>query len=158
MRKKKFVRNDNNLAIAYYRYSSSAQNEASIEQQREQAHAYAEARGYTIVKEYEDPARSGRDENRPGFQLMLAEVPEIKPSVLILWKTDRLARDQAMAAIAKRAIRNAGCAIEFVAETTPDDTPEGKLIESFFDSLAEFYSAQLSVNTTRGMRYNAEAA
>lgn len=63
-----------------------------------------------------------------------------------------------MAAIAKRAIRNAGCAIEFVAETTPDDTPEGKLIESFFDSLAEFYSAQLSVNTTRGMRYNAEAA
>ena len=35
MRKKKFVRNDNNLAIAYYRYSSSAQNEASIEQQRE---------------------------------------------------------------------------------------------------------------------------
>ncbi|SER52709.1 Site-specific DNA recombinase [Parafannyhessea umbonata] len=105
-----------------------------------------------------DPARSGRDENRPGFQLMLAEVPKIKPTVLILWKTDRLARDQAMAAIAKRAIRNAGCAIEFVAETTPDDTPEGKLIESFFDSLAEFYSAQLSVNTTRGMRYNAEAA
>lgn len=60
-----FVRNDNNLAIAYYRYSSSAQNEASIAQQREQAHAYAEAHGYTIVKEYEDPARSGRDENRP---------------------------------------------------------------------------------------------
>ena len=92
---RKFVRNDNNLAIAYYRYSSSAQNEASIAQQREQAHAYAEAHG---------------------------------------------------------------CAIEYVAETTPEDTPEGKLIESFFDSLAEFYSSQLSVNTTRGMRYNAENA
>lgn len=51
-------------------------------------------------------------------------------------------------------LRGAGCTIEYVAETTP----EGKLIESFFDSLAEFYSSQLSVNTTRGMRYNAENA
>jgi DNA invertase Pin-like site-specific DNA recombinase len=82
----KFTRNDNNLAIAYYRYSSSAQNEAGIPQQREAAHAYAEAHGYTIVKEYEDPARSGRDENRPGFQLMLSEVSDIRPSVLIIWK------------------------------------------------------------------------
>lgn len=89
---------------------------------------------------------------------MLSEVSDIKPSVLILWKTDRLARDQAVAALAKRKIRDAGCAIEYVAETTPDDTPEGRLIESFFDSLAEFYSAQLSVNTMRGMKYNAEAA
>ena len=55
-------------------------------------------------------------------------------------------------------LRDAGCTIEYVAETTPEDTTEGKLIESFFDSLAEFYSAQLSVNTMRGMRYNAEAA
>lgn len=32
---KKFVQNDNNLAIAYYRYSSSSQNDASIEEQQE---------------------------------------------------------------------------------------------------------------------------
>ena len=155
---KKFTRNDNNLAIAYYRYSSAAQNEASIDQQREQAHAYAAAHGYTIVAEYQDAAKSGTTDKRPGFQQMLSEVKDLRPSTLILWKTDRLARDQAIAAIAKKTIRDAGCAIEYVAETTPDNTPEGKLIESFFDSLAEFYSSQLSVNTSRGMRYNAENA
>lgn len=32
MAKTEFVQNDNNLAIAYYRYSSHSQNEASIEQ------------------------------------------------------------------------------------------------------------------------------
>ena len=36
--RKKSKLNDNNLAIAYYRYSSHSQNEASIEQQRELAH------------------------------------------------------------------------------------------------------------------------
>ena len=45
-KQKKFVQNNNNLAIAYYRYSSHAQNEASIDQQREAAEKYAEAHGY----------------------------------------------------------------------------------------------------------------
>lgn len=36
-KQKKFVQNNNNLAIAYCRYSSHAQNEASIDQQREHA-------------------------------------------------------------------------------------------------------------------------
>ena len=31
-RAKKFVQNDNNLVIAYYRYSSHSQNEMSIDQ------------------------------------------------------------------------------------------------------------------------------
>ena len=52
-RKKKFELNDNNLAIAYYRFSSHSQNEASIDQQRELAHAWADAHGFKIVKEYE---------------------------------------------------------------------------------------------------------
>ena len=52
--KKKFELNDNNLAIAYYRFSSHSQNEASIDQQRELAHAWADAHGFKIVKEYED--------------------------------------------------------------------------------------------------------
>lgn len=37
-----FKQNNNNYAIAYYRFSSHSQNEASIDQQREQAQFYAE--------------------------------------------------------------------------------------------------------------------
>ncbi len=33
--KKQFVQNDNNMAVAYYRFSSHAQNEQSIDRQRE---------------------------------------------------------------------------------------------------------------------------
>lgn len=42
-RKKKFAPNDNNLAIAYYRFSSHSQNDASIDQQRDLAHEWADA-------------------------------------------------------------------------------------------------------------------
>ena len=148
--------NDNNLAIAYYRYSSHAQNEASIEQQREAAARYASAHGFTIVREYEDKAISGRTEERPGFQLMLSEIGKIKPAALILWKTDRLARDRVTSAIAKQTIRNSGCVIHYVAEAIPQDSAESVLMEGLLESMAEFYSEQLRQNIVRGMNHNAE--
>ena len=89
-RKKKFAPNDNNLAIAYYRFSSHSQNDASIDQQRELAHDWADAHGFKIVQEYEDAAISGTTDARPGFQQMLSEVAKIRPHTLIMWKTDRL--------------------------------------------------------------------
>ena len=46
--------NDGNIAIAYYRYSSTAQNDDSIEQQRLAAQGFAKSNGLTIIKEYED--------------------------------------------------------------------------------------------------------
>ena len=41
---------NNNYAIAYYRFSSHSQNEASIDQQREQAQLYAETHDLNIIK------------------------------------------------------------------------------------------------------------
>ena len=155
-KQKQFVQNNNNLAIAYYRYSSHAQNEASIEQQREEAERYAEAHGFTIIKEYPDAALSGTSDDRPQFQLMLSEVGHIRPAALIVWKTDRIARDRTDSALAKKIIRDAGCVIHYVAEAIPQDSPEGALFEGILESMAEFYSKQMRQNIKRGMQYNAE--
>lgn len=157
-RSKKFKQNDNNLAIAYYRFSSHSQNDASIDQQKELAHAWADAHGLTIVKEYEDAAISGTKEDRPGFQLMLSEVAKIRPSTLIMWKTDRLGRDKYVLAMAKKEIRDAGCEIHLLAENIPTEGPEGILVEGLMDAMAEYYSRQLSQNIQRGMDYNAQHA
>ena len=158
MTRKKFKRNDNNLAIAYYRFSSHSQNEASIDQQKELAHEWADANGFTIVREYVDAAISGTKEDRPGFQEMLSEVAKIRPNTLIMWKTDRLGRDKYVLAAAKKTIRDAGCEIHLLAETIPSNTPEGALMEGLMDAMAEFYSLQLAQNIQRGMNYNAEHA
>ena len=77
-RKKKFELNDNNLAIAYYRFFSHSQNEASIDQQRELVHAWADVHGLRVVKEYENVVISGTTENRPGFQQMPAFIAKAK--------------------------------------------------------------------------------
>lgn len=123
-RKKKFAPNDNNLAIAYYRFSSHSQNDASIDQQRELAHEWADAHGFKIVQEYEDAAISGTTDARPGFQQMLSEVAKIRPHTLIMWKTDRLGRDKYVLAMAKKKIRDAGCEIHLLAEHIPTEGPE----------------------------------
>ena len=158
MARKKSKLNDNNLAIAYYRYSSHSQNEASIDQQRELAHEWADAHGLKIVREYEDAAISGTKEDRPGFRLMLSEVAKIRPNTLIAWKTDRLGRDKYVLAMAKKTIRDAGCEIHLLAENIPTDTAEGILIEGLMEALAEYYSRNLSVHIQRGMDFNAEHA
>lgn len=112
-----------------------------------------------IIKEYSDEAISGTTDERPAFQLMLAEVEKLKPSVLILWKTDRLGRDRIDVALAKNIIRKAGCSIRYVAEAIANaDTPESALLEGVLESMAEFYSQQLRQNVMRGLNYNAENA
>jgi len=155
-KRKKFIQNDNNLAITYLRYSSHAQNETSIDQQREAAERYAEGKGFKIVREYADAAISGTTDARPQYQLMLSEIDKLKPAALILWKTDRLGRDRYELVLAKKKIKNAGCKIHYVAEATPDDSSESVIMESIGEAMAEFYSLNLSVNIQRGMYYNAE--
>lgn len=157
-RKKRFAPNDNNLAIAYYRFSSHSQNDASIDQQRDLAHEWAYAHGFKIVQEYEDAAISGTTDARPGFQQMLSEVAKIRPHTLIMWKTDRLGRDKYVLAMAKKKIRDAGCEIHLLAENIPTEGPEGVLIEGLMEAMAEYYSRQLSQNIQRGMDYNAQHA
>lgn len=157
--KREFRRNDNNLAVAYYRYSSDSQNPASIEQQQERAREYAKAEGLTIVKEYADRAKTGRTANRAQYQLMLAELDKIKPSTLIVWKSDRLARDKTELALRRHELRQKGVAVRPLAEPWVDENdPMSGLIESIFDGLADQYSATLSRNIRRGMDYNAERA
>ena len=155
--KKQFVQNDNNMAVAYYRFSSHAQNEQSIDQQRELAEEYAKIHGLTIVKEYADEALSGRDDTRPQYQLLLSEIKTIKPAVLILWKTDRLGRDRYDLILAKKIIRDAGCSIECVAEPFLDpNDPTSIFIEGMLDAQAEYYSANLKQNVMRGLNFNAK--
>lgn len=157
-RAKRFIQNNNTNAICYYRYSSDAQRDVSIDQQKEAAEKYCNAHGYHIFKEYSDKAISGTRFDRPEFQLMLNEVEKIRPAYLIVWKTDRLSRDRIDSAIAKRKLRDCGVKIEYVAETMPEDEAERVLIEGIEEALAEHFIIQHSKNVTRGLSFNAEKA
>ena len=154
---KRFEQNPGTSAIAYYRYSSDAQRDASIDQQREAAQQYAAAHGLHIVREYEDHAISGTRDDREQYNLMLYEVEILRPAALIIWKTDRLSRDKIDIVLAKKRLRECGVKIHYVAEAIPDDDDATQiLLESIYEGMAASFSAAHRKNVTRGLTYNAE--
>ena len=156
---KKYEHNPGNTAVCYYRYSSDNQRDVSIDQQRKEAQKYCERKGYMIVKEYEDHALTGTDDNRPAFQQMLNEVQRLRPAYLILWKSDRLARNRELAAIVKGHLRKSGVRWEYVAQTTPDeDDPTSIIVDALYEAFDEWYSYNLMQNVMRGLNDNASKA
>lgn len=141
-------------AAVYARYSSHSQTEQSIEGQIRAAEELCEKKGYELVAEYCDRAKTGRNDNREAFQQMLKESARKQWSVLIVWKVDRIGRNREEIAINKHRLRKNGVTVEYAAENLPD-TPEGVILESVLEGMAEYYSLQLSQNIKRGIRESA---
>lgn len=144
-------------AVAYYRYSSHSQTEQSIEGQQSAARAYAAAHGYRIIHEYVDRAMTGRNDDREQFQQMLKDCTKHKFKVIILWKVDRFGRNREEITFNKYHCKKNGVRVEYVAESVPA-TPEGVILESVLEGMAEYYSLQLSQNIRRGQRESAKKA
>src|SRR5512143_4222754 len=79
---------------ALYLRSSKDRADVSIDAQRRELQTLARSRGLIIVAEYADVVESGKDEHRPGFQRLLADLraPDREWSYLLLLDTSRLSR------------------------------------------------------------------
>lgn len=141
---------ENELAVVYARFSSSKQQETSIEGQLAAAHKYAEAKGYTIIREYCDRAKTGTNDNREEFQRMLSDCAKHQFTVIIVWKVDRFGRNREEITFNKYRAKKNGVRVEYVAENVVEG-PEGVILESVLEGMAEYYSLQLSQNVQRGL-------
>lgn len=151
----KNLKQENENAVVYCRYSSHSQGEQSIEGQLAAAHTYADAHGYNIIHEYVDRAQTGRNDNRDEFQQMLSDTAKKQFSVIIVWKVDRFGRNREEITFNKHRCKQHGVRVEYVAENLPD-SPEAVILESVLEGMAEYYSLQLSQNIKRGYRENAK--
>ena len=138
-----------NMAVVYARYSSHNQQEQSIEGQLAAARRYAEGKGYTVIKEYCDRAKTGTNDNREAFQKMLSDCAKHKFSVIIVWKVDRFGRNREEITFNKYRAKKHGVRVEYVAENISQG-PEGVILESVLEGMAEYFSLQLSQNVRRG--------
>lgn len=136
-------------AVIYARYSSSGQREESIEGQLRECHAYAKHNGFTVVGEYVDKALTGRTDKRPDFQRMLRDSERGIFKAVILWKTDRFARNRYDSAMYKYKLKKNGVRLYYAKESIPEG-PEGIILESVMEGYAEYYSENLSQNVKRG--------
>ena len=142
-------------AVVYARYSSHRQGEQSIEGQLAAAYKYARDNNLHIIHEYIDRAMTGRNDNREQFQEMLKDTSKKQFSVIIVWKIDRFGRNREEIAFNKHKCKKNGVKVVYVAENVPD-SPEGVILESVLEGMAEYYSLQLSQNIRRGNRASAE--
>lgn len=144
-------------AVIYARFSSHKQREESIEGQVRVCKEYAASKNMNVVGMYADRAISGRTDDRPDFQRMIADSKRKLFQVILVWKGDRIARNRQDKAHYRQELKKNGVIIKSVTEAIPN-TPEGIILESVLDGMDEYYSASLAINTKRGMRENALAA
>ena len=141
-------------AVIYARYSSHAQREESIEGQLRVCNEYADRAGIVVLKEYVDRAMTATNDQRPSFQQMIADSSGREFDTILVYALDRFARDRYDAAVYRKKLKDNG--VRILSVTQPiDDSPEGVLIESLLEGLAEYYSKNLARGVMRGMRENA---
>lgn len=142
-------------AVLYARYSCSKQREVSIEDQLETGHRYCESHDIDVVGVYTDYALSGKTDNRPDFQRMIANAPE--SDYVVVYMMERFSRGKYDPSIYKQKLEEKGVRVLSALEYIPD-APEGVLIEKILEGQAAYFSLDTARKTRRGMESNARKA
>lgn len=141
-------------AAIYARFSSHAQNEQSIEGQLAECRAFAERNNLRITHEYIDRALTGTTDKRPEFLQMIEDSKRKGFQFVIVYQLDRFARNRYDSATYKAKLKKNGVRVLSAKENITDDA-SGILIEGVLESMAEYYSAELSQKIKRGISISA---
>jgi site-specific DNA recombinase len=113
----------------------------SIPGQRDAATHRAELLGAEVVAEYVEYGVSGRSAlKRPQLQRMLADLPLLRPTYVIVYDLSRLARNRLDDATVLLQIEASGAQLVSVLENI-DATPAGRLTHGVLAAVNEFRSA-----------------
>ena len=140
-------------AVIYARFSCSKQREASIDDQLRVCTEYCDSQHIEVVGSYTDYAMSGRTDERPQFQRMIANAGE--SDYVVVYMMDRFSRDPYDAPIYKSMLAKKGVTVLSAMERI-DQTPDGIIMEKLLEGLAARESMVTSQRTRRGMEGNAQ--
>ena len=143
---------------AYIRISSDEQvGNFSVDAQRRGIESWVREHGGKIVHFYVDEAESGKTADRAEFIQMRRDASKGKFDALIVHKFDRFARNRTDALAIKSLLRrDYGIKVFSTSEPSEDsDGAIGALIEGIMECVAEWYSRNLSEETTKGKKERA---
>lgn len=144
-----------NVAL-YLRYSSGSQTEQSIEGQERVCTDYCARENHKIISIYIDRATSASKDTdkRHEFLRMIEDSGKGRFDAVVVYKLDRFARNRYDFAIYKSKLKKNN--VEILSATEPiSRDPEGILLESMLEGMAEYYSAELSQKVSRGIYQSA---
>ena len=141
--------------VIYARYSpGSKQTYQSIEGQLKECYAYAERNGLRVVHEYIDEHLTGTNDKRDSFLQMIEDSKKKGFAYVLVYQLDRFARNRYDSATYKAKLKKNGVRVLSARENITDDA-SGILIEGVLESMAEYYSAELSQKIKRGISISA---
>lgn len=138
-------------AVIYARFSSHNQNEMSIKAQVRACREYAQTHNMDVIEIYADEAKSATTTMRPDFQRMLTDSLNKEFSVILVHKLDRFARNKNDSVMCKAMLEKNGVHVVSVTEQF-DDSPEGCIMESMVEAIAQYYSMNLGREVKKGQR------
>ena len=146
-------------AVIYARFSSDMQREESIDAQVRACRSSCPGKGYLVVGQYVDEAKSGRDvTKRDAYNQMLADAMEDKFDIIVFHKVDRNSRDELNYFKFKDKLERLGIRYEYAAQPIDALLPEGQMMETMMVGMAAYYSRNLAKETKKGLNENAYKA
>lgn len=153
-RKSKLI-NNARLAVAYLRISTTDQR---LDQQRDAIEKWAERAGVKVVLWCSDEGVSGATplDERPAMLDALAGIKAFRAGYLVAAKRDRLARDVSNAAAIERLTMEAGAKLVTADGLDSSDTPEGQLLRTLIDAMAQYERALIRARTKAALHAKAK--
>ena len=145
-----------NNAVIYPRYSSTGQNEQTIETQIQLCKDYAEKHNLRVVKIFDgDKAKSAskETEKRKDLHKMLAAAETGTFQYIIVYELNRFMRNRAESVLFKSQLEKCGVKVLSVCENITDDEG-GELYEMILEWRDEKYSRDLSRRVKHGLDTN----
>lgn len=144
--------------VLYARVSTQkqAEQDLSIPDQFRQLEDYCSQNQHEIVERFQDPGASATDDNRPGFQDMIAYSIDRGNQVngVLVLTTSRFFRDAVKSRIYKQRLKRSGVRVIAIHQEVADD-PYGSFIEGIFELQDQLESEINGFHTLRGMKENA---
>lgn len=142
-------------AVIYARYSSHGQNEQTIDGQIRVCQEYAKQLKLNVINIYTDKHKTGRDDNRPEFQRMIADAATKTFSYVIVYMIDRFARNRYYSTIYNFQLSQNNVKLISATENI-SESEEGEFYQMFLEWNAEKYSQRLAKRVKEGITTSIE--
>jgi DNA invertase Pin-like site-specific DNA recombinase len=144
-------------AVLYLRVSTPAQVKKAIDPegysipvQRDAIERRAMALEAEKIGEYVEPGRTATNMNRPALQQLLADLPKLKPTYVIVYDLSRIVRDEFDAHWLLREVTARGATLISVLEPF-DNSATGMLTYGMFASINAFFSRRDGEKVKEGL-------
>jgi len=133
-------------------YARVSSNDQNTETQLFSLREYCKRTGCEVVDEYIDHGFSGKDDKRPGFERMLADMRAGKFESVVCYKLDRIGRSLKHLLNLFEEFQNRKIGFVSLSQNIDTHTPEGRMFLKMLMVLAEYERELIVSRTMEGLR------